>query len=184
MSATVQLRERANEQTTCVWCHASAPPAEAISCAGCGALYHAACRDEAGRCGTIGCGARFAPVAPRLPAREYVPGRGAACCARCGDEGGILGLVRCPDEGGLYHRACRSSACQRCRARGRLEVPSAPLAPRLRECAAAVVRVLLAVAFAAGLLLAVRALPQGVGLPYVLLSAGPLLAVLLLRRWR
>lgn len=185
MSATVQVRERAGGQTTCVWCHADATSEEAVPCVGCGALYHAACRDEAGRCGTLGCPLPF-PQAERPGPRAYAPGARAARCAGCGAEGGVLGLARCPDGGGLYHRACRSSACARCRARADHEAPTdgrAALALVL-ESLRVLAKVLLGVTAAAGVILFVRSLPEGVRVPYLVMVLGPVLAVGLLQRWR
>lgn len=184
MSATVQVRERAGGQTTCVWCHAGATAEEAVPCVGCGALYHSACRDEAGRCGTLGCALPFAPAEARRAPRAYAPGARAARCARCGEEGGVLGLARCPDGGGLYHRACRSSACARCRARADHEAPADGRAALALECLKVVARVLLGVAAAAGAILFMRQLPEGVRAPYLVMVLGPVLAVWLLRRWR
>jgi len=168
-----------------VWCHAAATPAEAAACLGCGALYHPACRDEAGQCGTLGCATRSAPPAEQAAPRAYVPGRRApARCAHCGDERGVLGLVRCPDGGGLFHRACRSSACARCHARQLRDAPAEDLATYVGESLRTVARVLLGVAAVAGAILFVHSLPTGVALPYLVMVLGPVLAALLLQRWR
>jgi hypothetical protein len=48
-------------EARCAYCHDDAP---SVSCRLCGALFHEDCREELGRCTTLGCRIRIEP-APR-----------------------------------------------------------------------------------------------------------------------
>lgn len=186
MGATITLRERAGGRTTCVWCHAGASRADAGACAGCGALYHPACRDEAGRCGTLGCDESFEPDEPaeRVPARVPAPPRPRLRCARCGGEGVVVGLVRCPHRAAVYHWACRSDACPACRAGAPRRHGEGASRALLVQSAVAVVRVLLVVGLLALLVSSLRGATLRGLVPVVVAFLGPVAAALLLQRWR
>ncbi len=95
-----------------------------------------------------------------------------------------MGLLRCPHGAGVFHLACRSDACHRCRAAQPLEAPGGALSAAVRASLVAVARVLLGVTAAALVLLFLRGAPPDVGLPYLVLTLGPVLATLALQRWR
>ena len=61
-----RINARPSPELRCAYCHGSADGA--VSCASCGTLTHPGCREEAGRCITIGCIVR-APVRVELAAQ-------------------------------------------------------------------------------------------------------------------